>query len=254
VVSIRKIPKVLWDETWLEKQRIHVMENFQKTGSNQQMEALISPIDSSLNISQMELLEIADHSQIQTFGWPIAIVFRDIPILKPVSKVDGIVSEVKGNVSGLTYGFSYFKKNGQIFISKSLYEDRNYPKFIIPDVRIKRMTELIMFVSRFYSRCNLSGNEKIKITVKYSGLLNSSINFVNGGILRTNQMISKENESISEIITSISEIETKLPELVGNLLDGLFVLFDFYNPTAEYIKSIVDEFVIDTNRASRTIK
>ena len=245
------IEKPLWEESWLENQRAHARENFIKINSTRQMEALISPLTYDLNIPQTELLDIADNSQIQTFGWPVAIVFKNTSELKPIPKTDGIISEVNGTIFGSSYDFTYFKKNGHIFISKSIFEDRNFPNSILPDVRVKRTTELLMYVSRFYTRCKLPENGKIKIIIKYTGLLNNNINFANRGVPSPITKVSNENESISEIITTISEIETRLPELVNELLDGLFVLFDFYKPTFDYIKSIVDNFVIETNRVQR---
>jgi nucleoside 2-deoxyribosyltransferase len=250
IISPRKIAneRPLWDRDWLAAQRKHVYENFKKIDSKRQMEVLISPMYSQLNIPQLELLETADQSQIQTFGWPIAVVFKNVPTLKPIPKTDGIISEVHGTVAGNTYDYSYFKKNGQIYLATSLYEDRSHPKSIIPDIRLKRMTELLLYISRFYTRCNLNLNENIKISVKYLGLLNSSLGFHDGGIPLYNARTSKENESTTEIVTSLSEIESKLPELVNELLNGLFILFDFYTLNIEYVKLKVDEFVTDTNR------
>jgi hypothetical protein len=242
----KRTEKPLWDESWLENQRNYVSEKFKEIGISRQMEVLVSPIRFNLNIPQMKLLEIADDSQINTFGWPIGVIFKNVPKLKPVSKTDGIISEVNESSQGLLYDFTYFKKNGQIYISKSLFEEDNYKDSIIPEVRIKRATELLMYVSRFYTRCNLPENEKIKISIEYSGLFNNNINFANRGIPSRITRISNENDSISEIITSISDIEGKLPELVTELLESLFILFDFYKPEFGYVKSIVDKFVIET--------
>jgi len=254
IISPKPSPKErpLWDKEWLETQRLHTMISFNMIDCKRQMEILISPINTQLNISQPELLELADYAQIDTFGWPIAIVFKDVPKLKPIPKSDGIISEIHGDISGKTYDFSYFKKNGQIYLAKSIYEDRFSPKSIIPDVRLKRITELLLFVSRFYTKCNLGVNERIKISVKYTGLLDSSIGHQDGGIPLYYPKTSKVDISNTEISTSISEIETKLPELVNDLLNGLFVLFDYYSLNLEYVKLKVDEFVSETNRRMRS--
>jgi len=240
--------KPLWDDIWLEQQRKHVSENLKKINYIRRMESLISPVHWNFNLSQGELLEIASASQIQTFGWPIGIVIKDVPELKPIPKSDGIISEINGTVFGDTYDFSYFKKNGQIFISKSLFEERDYKTSIIPEIRIRRVTELLMFTSRFYSRCGLPEKELIKITLKYSGLVNNKLDFANRGAQSVHQRISMESESSSEIETSIADIEVRLPELVNELLKGLFVLFDFYEPNFESLKFIVDNFVTETNK------
>ena len=139
-----------------------------------------------------------------------------------------------------------------MFITKSIFEEKNYKSSIIPEVRIKRVTELLMFTSRYYSRCNLPINERIKITLKYTGLFNNALYFFNIGVPFTRQSVSKESESFSEITTSISDIEARLPELVNELLKGLFVLFDFYEPNYDHLKSVVDSFVIETNKSVST--
>ncbi len=178
----KRTEKPLWDESWLAEKRSYVSERFKESGFNRQMEVLVSPIRYNLNIPQTNLLEIADDSQIDTFGWPIGVVFKNAPKLKPSSKADGIISEVNENPIGLSYDFTYLKKNGQIFISKSLFEENNFKNSIIPEVRINRTTELLMYVSRFYLRCNLPINEMIKINIKYSGIIGNTINFSNRGL------------------------------------------------------------------------
>lgn len=241
----------LWDESWLEVQRNYVSEKFKKLGMKQQMEVLVSPVRFNLNIPQETLLDIADESQIETFGWPIGVVFKNVPELKPIPKTDGIISEVNANPVGNSFDFTYFKKNGQIYISRSLFEENNFKDSIIPEVRIKKTTELLLYVSRYYSRCDLPENVKIRINIKYLGLSENRINFAGGAFPPRILKVSNENESISELITSISEIEKKLPELVSEILHNLFILFDFYEPEIGYLKSIVDQFVIDTKNSRR---
>lgn len=244
------VEKPIWDEKWLEEQRNYVSEKLKKRGITRKMEILVSPINHSLNIYQNILLDNADYSQIHVFGWPIGVVFKNNPELKPKPKTDGIVSEVDESPVSQSYDYNYFRKNGQIFISKSLFEETHFKDSIIPDVRIRRTTELLLFISRFYTRCNLPLNEKIRISVKYFGLMGNRISFTNRGISLI-QRISNENESSIEITTTIAEIEKKLPELVKELVMNIFVLFDYYEPEFDYLKTIVDQFVIETNIARR---
>ncbi len=246
--KVLKNDKPIWNEKWLEEQRNYVTGKLTVLGITRKMEILVSPIKYNLNIPQSTLLDYADFSQIDTFGWPIGVVFKNVPELKPKPKTDGIISEIDKNPVGQSYDYSYYKKNGQIFITKSLFEDNNYRDSIIPEVRIKRTTELLLFISRFYTKCPHPLNQEIKISVKYFGLKNNKINLANRGILRIPK-VSKENESSVEIITTISEIENRLPELVMSLVMNLFVLFDFYEPGFEYLKSIVNQFVIKTKNA-----
>lgn len=240
----------LWDGNWLAAKRQYVTQKFAEFDFKRNMEILISPVNGKLNLSQNELLKIADESQIMTFGWPIGIIYRYEAGLKPLSKSDGVLSEIKGLETTPSFDYSYFKKNGQIFISKSLFEDPHFPDSIIQDARIRRTTEILLYISRYYSRCKLLPNELIEVEIKYNGLLNNQISFAPyGQSLRP--LKSTENECLIKIKTSLSEIERKLPELVLEFVNGLFNLFDFHEVTIEYVSPIVNDYVEKTNKTRR---
>lgn len=240
----------LWDENWLESKRQYVSEKLAELSYKRSMEILISPIRLNLNLSQNEIVKIADESQIITFGWPIGIIFRYESGLKPFSKSDGVLSEVNELKTNPSYDYSYFKKNGQIFIAKSLFEDPNFPDSIIQDARIRRTTEILLYVSRYYSRCKLLPNELIEIEIKYNGLANNQISFApQGQSLRL--LKTTEDECSTKIKTSLSDIERRLPELVFDFVNGLFNLFDFHEVNIEYVRHLVNEYVEKTNKTRR---
>jgi hypothetical protein len=240
----------IWDKDWLKAKREYVSQKFEEYNLERQMEILVSPANAKFNLSQNELLKIADESQIMTFGWPIGIIYRYETGLKPLPKSDGILSEIIAEETKHSFDYSYFKKNGQIFIAKSLFEDPHYPDSIIQDARIKRTTELLMYISRYYSRCKLSPNEIITLEIGYKGLLDNQISFApHGRSLRP--LKSSENESKMKIDISLTEIERKLPELVLELVNGLFNLFDFHEVTFEYVNSIVEKYIEETNKTRR---
>ncbi len=243
----KKIDESSWDESELKSQRKYVAEKFNTYGHRLQMEVLASPLSYNLNIPQNELLEIANNSQIFTMGWPIGVVFIDVPEFKPIPKADGIISEVQGNVKN-TYDFSYFKKNGQIYITKNLIEETNHIDSLLVEARVKRVTELLVYLQRYYSRCNLPTNERIKIALKYIGLKNNRLRFANSNYMFRGEKVSNENEYFIELITSCSEIEANLTEKVHEIVKGLFVLFDFSEIEFGKIKNIVSEFVKNARR------
>lgn len=245
-----KVERLLWEDSWVNEQKSHAQKRLSELGFQRYMEIKISPTTPLLNISQNSLLDIADESQIEAFGWPIALVFKNVIENKPIPKNDGIISEVVGNVNGTSYDFTYFRKNGQIFIFKSLFEDHNFKDLLIPEARIKRTTELLLYLVRFYSRCNLPKKEPINIQIEYSGILNNRLHLISGRFLRTPEACI-ENDSISEITTNCLEIESELPRIVDTLVNRLFVLFGFYKPDFGFVKSIVDQFVTETKRYVR---
>lgn len=240
----------LWDKNWLESKRKYAFGKIAELDFKRNMEILISPVRSKLNLSQNEIVKIADESQIMTFGWPIGIIYRYESGLKPFSKSDGVLSEINGLKANPSFDYSYFKKNGQIYIAKSIFEDPHYPDSIIQDARIRRTTEILLYASRYYSRCKLLPNELIEIEIKYNGLSNNKISFApNGESLRPQK--TTENECSIIIKTSLSEIERKLPELVLEFVNGLFNLFDFHEVNIEYVRHLVNEYVEKTNKTRR---
>lgn len=247
--------KPIWDDTWLELQRKYVIERLNILSLNSYVEISISPINESLNLNQSSLLEIADKSQIMTFGWPIAVIFNDSSEYKPTPKSDGIVSDVLREANGYfgkSFDFTYFRKNGQIFITKNIFEDSKFPNTIIPSVRISRTTEILMYVAKYYNYCKLSTDTSINITIKYHGLKERTISF--GGyspLISLGIRQSKENDCVSEITTSLREIESKLPDLVNKILEPLFVLFDFYQIDKNFLFQEVNKFIQETNNARR---
>lgn len=242
--------ELLITDNWIEEQQKIIKDKYSSTGNKREMQIAISPLNTNLYISQNELLDITDKAQVMTFGWPIGITFRDVPELKPIPKADGIISEISNLENRKSFDYSYFKKNGQIFIAKSLFEEEYYPNSIIPEVRIKRTTEILLYISRFYSLCNVKPSTRIKLEIKYLGLLDNTISFGNQGQpFRPKK--STENEVFTTIITSLSEIESNLPSLVKKLVDELFVIFDFYELELGYISEIANKYVTDTKNARR---
>lgn len=252
LVKIRPIRKDklvnYWDDEWITEKRQYAANKYKELEFTRFQEILITPVNTNLNISQNDLLNIADESQIDTFGWPIGIVYKYESGLKPLPKSDGILSEIKGIESNSSFDYSYFKKSGQIFISKSLFEDPHHKGAIIQDARVRRTTEILLYVLRFYSRCGLLTNEIIEIEIIYYVLLDNYISFEPNG-LSIRRKNSQENECAVKKRISLSEIEQNLPELVLEFVNDLLVLFDFHKLNIEYVKTIVNEYVERTNKA-----
>lgn len=241
---------LLIKDSWIEEQQKIIKDKYSSTGNKREMQIAISPLNTNLYLSQNELLDITDKAQVMTFGWPIGITFIHVPELKPIPKADGIISEISNLENRKSFDYSYFKKNGQIFIAKSLFEDEYYPNSIIPEVRIKRTTEILLYISRFYSLCNVKPSTRIKLEIKYLGLFDNSISFGSQGQpFRPKK--STENEVFTTIITTLGEIESNLPSLVKKLVDELFVIFDFYELELGYISEIANKYVTDTKNARR---
>lgn len=243
--NTNQTPQPIWDEVWIKKQRVYAIEKLKEIEAKCYMEISISPELNDININQSELLTIAASSQIRAFGWSIAIIFIDAPQEnKPIPKPDGVISEVlnEGNIyfPGKSYDYSYFRKDGKIFIIKDIYENRAYPNCINPGTRIIRTTEILLYISRYYSKLGLNSAIPININIKYFGLKGRKIWWPG---YYGSEKVSQEDTCESQIRVSLNDIENKLPELVNELLSQLFILFDFYVYPLDSIRHQANNFV-----------
>lgn len=231
---------VLWDPEWLEKTRNHVQEKLQILGVLGFMEVRASLLNNIVNISQSALLDKANDSLINNFGWPIGVIFLEGDI-KPVPKSDGIESDIS-IVEGKHYDYSYYKKNGQFYTAVSHFEDSTGTNILNRATRIVRVTETLMFIARYYTNLGLSFNDPIEITIKHTGLKGRILREGFNSFTRIEKR-SEEDEVETTIQVTINEIENNLVELVSKVIDPLLILFDFDKISKESLSSYVDNFV-----------
>ena len=244
--NIKVEVKKNWNEDWLQEKREYVNRKLEVLEINRQMEILISPVNKHISLSQNKLQEIANESQIDTLGWPIAPIIPHVPEFGPKPKVDGVVSEIFRKQGELSFDFSYFLKDGKIFLSKSLFEEHHFKSSIIVPIRVKRTTEILIYTLRYFYKCGLQPDDLIEIEIKYNGIKNNNISFGSEGVAMRNYICS-ENESYSSIKETLGNIESNVIELVYELTNQLFVLFDFFNYSKERIESISSTYITEIN-------
>ena len=230
-------PNELWDIEWLKQRREYCFTQLSQLSFHRHMEILLSPTISHLEITPEDLLDISEKSQIMASGMPIGVVMRGVPTLKPKVKSDGLLSEIAG-YERKSYHYSYFRKSGQIFIARSLFEEHGFPTSVLPDIRIKETTELLKYVINYYTRCKLPVDEPIRIDVTYSGFRGNDISYGLGRDLILRK-VSEENECPLSLTASISEIEPRLAEFVDALTRDFFILFDRFSVSFDAVEDLV---------------
>ncbi|NOU61065.1 hypothetical protein [Marinifilum caeruleilacunae] len=241
------VVKKKWDQNWLKDKREYAQKKMDALEIGRQMEVLVSTED-HISLSQTQLLEIANECQMDILGWPIAPVIPHLPIYSPKPKVDGLYSEIIRNEGVLSFDYTYYLKSGKIFIAKSIFEEHHFKNCIIVPIRIKRSTELLMYILKYYYKCGLSPSNKIEIEVRFCGIKDNEISYGSEGFVMRSYK-SKENESYCKLTTTLGDIENNLTDLVYQLSNELFVLFDFFSINEEQVESIVNSFVNEKRNA-----
>jgi len=232
---------VKFDEEWIKSGKEHGSRHLSSKGLKGSMEITFHLEDHVLNVKQKDLLNAARDATIRTFGWPIGIVLDNLEGARPTPSQDGIVTEVDIEDS---YDYWKLRKNGDYYLIKSIFEDkRKKDDKLFFNTRIVRVTETLLYCARLYSRLGVPNDKKIRIRIKHSGLSGRELTAVGGrewSMWEGNK--ATEDESGHEIIIPLSEIESRLSELVGEFVNPMFALFNFWELEKRILEEIVDKF------------
>jgi hypothetical protein len=197
---------------------------------------------------QPVLLRTIEEAQVHTFGWPIGVVLnRDQ--FRPHPTADGVQSEVaigpgEDVVDGRrSYDYWHLRQTGDFYFLHSLFEDERAENAIFFDTRIIRTTELLLFLSRLYSRLEVPDTTRVSIAVTYMGLKDRRLISANRMRLMSGDRTTVEDSITTTIECSVAELQSQLEGQVRALLEPLFVLFDFFELSDAIWKELVDNFV-----------
>jgi hypothetical protein len=210
---------------------------------------VIAQIQPPVNWSQPQLLDAVRDSEVHTFGWPIAITLDNRDEYRPRPVADGIVAEVainrtSGGFGRTSYDLWKLFRNGRFYTLLSLFEDERRPGTIFFDTRVNRVTEALLFLVRLYRRLSASDTDQLTITLRHSGLSGRTLEAANPHrFMSGDGSTSAEDEVEATITASVIELESNLSDYVKQVVQPLFVLFDFFQAGDGVIDDIVDRFV-----------
>ena len=232
------------DDEWYEEQRGVAQAGLKKlelTGSTELRFALHDPT----NKSQVELLNAVQKSEIHTFGWPIGIVLSDRDDLRPRPTADGIVTEVpipeSAGLGRASYDYWALRSNGDFYLLQSLFEDARAEQRIFFDTRIVRVTEALMFCGNLYKNLDVAPDVGLSIRVSHRGLTDrvlscsSPTRYVSPATIR-------DDVATSDVNTSIADLGEQLTARVMQILEPMFMLFDFKRFDRSVYSEIVRKF------------
>jgi hypothetical protein len=235
------------DEDWLDQHRDAATSGLQQIGRSAYMEAVVA-IQPKGSWRQPVLLSAITDAQVHTFGWPIGIVL-DRESFRPHPTADGVLAEVaigpdtETLLERRSYDYWHLRQTGDFYFLHSLFEDERADKAIFFDTRIVRTTELVLFLSRLYSRLEVPDDTRIKITATYSGLAQRRLAASNPRRSMFYDRKTSEDSLSATVECTVAELQSKLEEQVRGLLEPLFMIFDFFELSDQVWKELVDGYV-----------
>ncbi len=210
-------------------------------GSMELRFALHDPV----NKSQIELLNAIRNSSIHTFGWPIGVLLENRDEFRPRPVADGVVAEVslpEGKSSGKpSYDFWALRSNGDFYLRQSLFEDERSEKRVFVDTRVVRVTESLMFCANLYENLGVAGDAPLSIRVTHRGLKGRTLTAASPNRIVT-PATTLEDISESNTQASIAALRQHLSDHVVQVVEPMFMLFDFKRFDRKVFNEIVSNF------------
>ena len=235
---------VVKDRSWVietKKRAYQILSNIQGVRTPGYMEIKFSPVDFKINANQRILIDAVKKSNIDTFGWPIGVVLENTE-LAPKPTAEGIVAEVRNKVAK-EYDYWTIRLNGDFFLLKSLFEDKEENSQIFLDTRIIRVTETLLFCARLYAVLGVPKTAPLNIIIRHGGLARRTLSAAKTSRVLSSEYSTLENEAFKEQQVLLKDIEPNLVALVKDFTQPLFMLYDFFEPPQEVYEDLVNNFV-----------
>ena len=238
-------PAEFLDSDWFSRECEKAQQGIKKRVSLTGHMELRVAITHEMSKSQIELLNAVKHSEIQTFGWPIAVTLENREEYKPRPYQDGIRAEVSiGALTGsgrTSYDYWALSSRGDFYLLQSLFEDSRQPQCIFFDTRIVRVTESLMFAEKLYKKLGASPDAKVLVRINHRGIAGRTLTSASSRRYVTPK-IGSGSESTSEVVTILGTMKQTRVDDVRKLLEPMFMLFDFQEFSAEVYDDIVRGF------------
>ena len=199
-------------------------------------------LHNGLNKSQVELLNAVRASEIQTFGWPIAVLLENRAEYKPRPFGDGIRAEVTRADDQISYDYWAVRKSGDFYLLQSLFEDTREKNALFFNTRIVRVTEALMFASKLYTALGAAPDAKISARFTHSGLAGRTLKSAGRNRFLSGSRRTDERASETETVIVLGEIHNALVDEVQRVCAPMFMLFEFQEFERQIYEDIVRRF------------
>ena len=229
-------------DDWFLKHQNEAMAEVQPRGAF--MEIAFGASSYNVKSDHRALLNIAERSAIHTFGWPIGMVLH-VDDGKPKTDHDGIVAKIKSQLSrNECFDYWALSLKGDFYQAHNLFENDRDPKAIFFNTRIVRTAEALLYCRNLYNNLGVENGADIKFRIRHSGFMGRNLSSSN-----PNRMIwPHERQSSADSSECTVNFEHPLSdhgvvEKTKELLNPLFVLFDFFEPAESVYQDIVGNFI-----------
>jgi len=165
---------------------------------------------------------------------------------RPRPVADGIIAEVTVTNDGLrrtSYDLWKLFRDGRFYTLLSLFEDERQSKAIFWDTRTNRVTEALLFLTRLYRRLDASDTDQVTVSVRHGGLAGRVLGVTNtSGWAGAEGRPTTESDVQTVISASLSDLEVNLVDYVKQIVQPLFVVFDFTEASDVALREIVESF------------
>lgn len=232
----------VWDDAWVENQRSRALEGLRELGRTGFMEIRAALHSPKINKTQTDLNDAARSAPIHTFGWPIALYLDNRDDARPKPTPNGIFAEIKATAHE-SYDYWSIRRNGDLYILASLFEDKQRPREIFFNTRIVRVTEALLYCLRLYTALGVDRSSRVSIAIRHGGLRGRTMTSASSLRDLVFNRTTEADEVEEQISLTLDELESKLVNNVKVLLEPLFVVFDFFKLSDEVYEDIVNKFV-----------
>jgi nucleoside 2-deoxyribosyltransferase len=229
------------NEEWFKNCQLEAYTSFRKRSQAPYMEVRMALINSKINVEQRDLLQTAERAQMNNSEWPIGLANYGKGGTPRATK-EGISAQI---VSSPHYDCWALNKDGSFYLLRNLWETEleTQNHHIMYDMRIRQLTEVLLYSLRLYQGLGALPDDLIYISVKHGGLRGYNLDSSERRFfVRANR--SQEDESLIEIEITLAEIEQpNIVALVEKFTKPLFTLFDFFEISRKTLEDNIAKFI-----------
>ena len=234
--------KDVFADDWFLRHQSAAMGEVQHRGAF--MEIAFGTSSHTIKSEHKVLLNIAERSAIHTFGWPIGVVLH-VENGKPTAEADGIVAKIDRRSSAIEcFDYWALRLNGNFYQAHNLFENERDPQAIFFNTRMIRTAEALLYCRNLYNNIGIENAATVKFRIRHSGIKGRNLSTAS-----SNRMMWPEDRKSSADFSEC-EVEFEHPltdrgvvEKTQQLLNPLFVLFDFFEPSESLYQDVVGNFI-----------
>ncbi len=241
--SVGSTARDVFADEWFRRHQSAAMAEVQHRGAF--MEVAFGASTHAVKSEHRALLNVAERSAIHTFGWPIGAVLH-VDDGRPTPDADGIVARISNHGFSGYERFDYWalRLNGDFYLAHNLFENERDPSAIFFNTRMVRTAEALLYCRNLYNNLGVENGAAIRFRIRHSGIKGRNLSTSSPNRM----MWPLERQASADASECVVEFEHPLTdrgvvEKTRELLNPLFVLFDFFEPDESIYQDVVGNFI-----------